>query len=78
MVAPMGHDRFDGCPYNQWIYRGPTLGLGDPLYRPFREILAEPHQRDRWPLLRLDHHDFNPQPWPAWTPEKDTERHAAS
>src|SRR4028119_975357 len=47
MVAPMGHDRFDGCPYNQWIYRGPTLGLGDPLHPPFRGVSPTPRPRPR-------------------------------
>jgi hypothetical protein len=28
-------------------------------------------------IFRLAHLDLTPQPMPAWTPEKDTERHAA-
>ena len=36
---------------NQWFLRGRTIEVGDPLYRPFREILAETHQRYGRPLF---------------------------
>jgi hypothetical protein len=37
--------------YNQWFLGGGTIGLGHPLYRPFRDILAEIHQRYERPLF---------------------------
>lgn len=36
---------------NQWFIGGGTIGLGHPLYRPFRDILAEVHQRYERPLF---------------------------
>jgi beta-glucosidase/6-phospho-beta-glucosidase/beta-galactosidase len=36
---------------NQWFLGGKTIGLGHSLYRPFREILAEVHQRYARPLF---------------------------
>jgi len=36
---------------NQWFLGGGTIELGHPLYRPFREILAEVHQRYERPLF---------------------------
>jgi beta-glucosidase/6-phospho-beta-glucosidase/beta-galactosidase len=36
---------------NQWFLRGKTIELGHSLYRPFREILAEVHQRYARPLF---------------------------
>jgi hypothetical protein len=36
---------------NQWFLGGETIKLGHPLYRPFREILAEIHQRYERPLF---------------------------
>lgn len=38
-------------PYNQWIYEGETIQRDSALYRPFREILAEVHERYGRPLL---------------------------
>jgi hypothetical protein len=38
-------------PYNQWIYKGPSVGRDSSLYRPLREILAEVHERYGRPLL---------------------------
>jgi hypothetical protein len=38
-------------PYNQWVYKGPTIHQGDPRYRPFREILREVHERYGRPLM---------------------------
>ncbi|HSU83629.1 MAG TPA: hypothetical protein VLR69_14490, partial [Thermoanaerobaculia bacterium] len=38
-------------PNNQWILDGPTLQRGDPLYRPFREILREAWERYGRPLM---------------------------
>jgi hypothetical protein len=38
-------------PYNQWIYKGPSLQPGHPLHRPFREILADLHARYGRPLV---------------------------
>ena len=36
---------------NQWIHNGRTLWLGDPLYRPFREILREFWERYGRPMF---------------------------
>jgi len=36
---------------NQWFLGGGTIERGDPLYRPFREILAEVWERYRRPLF---------------------------
>jgi beta-glucosidase/6-phospho-beta-glucosidase/beta-galactosidase len=36
---------------NQWLHDGPTLWRDDPLYRPFREMIAEVHRRYRRPLF---------------------------
>jgi len=36
---------------NQWTLRGPTIGLGHHLYRPFRSMLAEVHARYGRPVL---------------------------
>jgi hypothetical protein len=36
---------------NQWFLGGGTIELGHPLYRPFRDILAEVHQRYQRPLF---------------------------
>jgi beta-glucosidase/6-phospho-beta-glucosidase/beta-galactosidase len=36
---------------NQWFLRGGTIEVGHPLYRPFRDILAEIHQRYKRPVL---------------------------
>lgn len=38
-------------PDNQWILDGPKIGREHPLYRPFREILAEVHERYGRPML---------------------------
>ncbi len=38
-------------PRNQWVLHGPTIQRGEPLYRPFREILAEVHARYGRPLV---------------------------
>jgi hypothetical protein len=38
-------------PYNQWVYKGPTIHREDPRYRPFREILREIHERYGRPLV---------------------------
>ena len=38
-------------PVNQRIYRGRFVQLGDPLYRPFRELLLEVYDRYRRPML---------------------------
>jgi len=52
-----GEERFldvvgiDYYPYNQWIYRGPAIPVDSPLYRPFREILAEIYARYGRPIL---------------------------
>ena len=36
---------------NQWFLGGGTIELGHPLYRPFRDILAEVHARYERPLF---------------------------
>jgi glycosyltransferase involved in cell wall biosynthesis len=36
---------------NQWIDRGPTLRIGDPGYRPLRDMLASVYERYRRPML---------------------------
>jgi hypothetical protein len=36
---------------NQWFLGGGTIELGHPLYRPFRDILAEVHERYERPLF---------------------------
>ena len=36
---------------NQWILGGPTVELGHPLYRPFREILVETYARYGRPIF---------------------------
>ena len=36
---------------NQWFLGGGTIELGHPLYRPFRDILAEVYQRYKRPLF---------------------------
>jgi hypothetical protein len=36
---------------NQWFLGGGTIELGHPLYRPFRDILAEVHRRYERPLF---------------------------
>lgn len=36
---------------NQWYANGETIGLDDPNYRPFQDILAETHQRYGKPLM---------------------------
>jgi hypothetical protein len=38
-------------PNNQWILHGPAIERGDPLYRPFREILREAWERYGRPLV---------------------------
>ena len=38
-------------PWNQWIYNGPEIKLGHPLYRPLRDLLAEVYARYQRPLL---------------------------
>lgn len=38
-------------PYNQWVYKGPSLERDDPRHIPFREILAGMWERYRRPLL---------------------------
>lgn len=38
-------------PHNQWALRGGTIHRGDPLYRPFRDILVETWQRYGRPLF---------------------------
>ncbi|HEY4591853.1 MAG TPA: beta-glucosidase [Thermoanaerobaculia bacterium] len=38
-------------PNNQWILDGPTIERGEPLYRPFREILREAWERYGRPLV---------------------------
>jgi hypothetical protein len=38
-------------PWNQWIYNGPEIKLGDPRYRPLRDLLAEVYARYQRPLL---------------------------
>ncbi len=38
-------------PSNQWVMDGPKVNQGDPLYRPFREILEEIWQRFGRPML---------------------------
>lgn len=38
-------------PYNQWVYKGPTIHREDPRYRPFREILQEVHERYGRPVV---------------------------
>src|SRR5690606_8985342 len=38
-------------PHNQWYLNGATIRIGDPNYRPFREILAEVWQRYEKPVL---------------------------
>ena len=37
--------------YNQWINNGPTVKLGTPRYRPFREIIREVYDRYRRPFF---------------------------
>jgi hypothetical protein len=36
---------------NQWFLHGPTIACGDPLYKPFREILADVWERYGRPIL---------------------------
>jgi hypothetical protein len=36
---------------NQWFHRGATIPFGHHLYRPFRRMLAEVHERYRRPLF---------------------------
>jgi glycosyltransferase involved in cell wall biosynthesis len=36
---------------NQWVDRGPTLQIGEPGFRPLREMLAAVHERYRRPIL---------------------------
>ena len=38
-------------PRNQWELDGPTVHRGEPRYRPFRELLAEVHERYGRPLV---------------------------
>ncbi|HSK76234.1 MAG TPA: beta-glucosidase [Thermoanaerobaculia bacterium] len=38
-------------PYNQWVYKGPSLSRDDPRYRPFRDILADAWERYGRPIL---------------------------
>jgi hypothetical protein len=38
-------------PYNQWIYKGPSLEPDHPLHRPFRDILIDIHTRYGRPLV---------------------------
>ena len=38
-------------PYNQWFLNGRTIFLGDPLYRPFRQLLTQAWQRYRRPMF---------------------------
>ena len=38
-------------PVNQRIYRGRFIDIGDPLYRPFHDLLAEVYDRYRRPML---------------------------
>jgi hypothetical protein len=38
-------------PHNQWVLDGPGVRRGDPLYRPFREILQETWTRYDRPLI---------------------------
>jgi hypothetical protein len=38
-------------PYNQWVYKGPSLERDDPRHIPFRDILAGMWERYRRPLL---------------------------
>ena len=38
-------------PKNQWILDGPTIHRGEPLHRPFRDLLAEVHARYGRPLV---------------------------
>jgi beta-glucosidase/6-phospho-beta-glucosidase/beta-galactosidase len=38
-------------PYNQWVYKGPSLSRDDPRYRPFRDILADAWERYGRPVL---------------------------
>lgn len=50
---------------NQWILNGPTVELGDPLYRPLRDMLAETYERYGRPMLIAEtgaEGDFRP----AW------------
>jgi hypothetical protein len=36
---------------NQWVWRGPTVPLGDIRYRPFRSILTDVYKRYGRPIL---------------------------
>lgn len=38
-------------PHNQWLLDGPTIRRGEPLYRPFRDILGEIWERFGQPML---------------------------
>lgn len=38
-------------PNNQWVLDGPTIGRGDPRYRPFRRILMEVWERYGRPVI---------------------------
>lgn len=63
MLAGKQHPELGGSPdcldvmgvnyysYNQWFLRGDTIRRGDPLYRPFRDILIETYQRYQRPLF---------------------------
>ena len=50
---------------NQWIHNGRTIELGDPLYRPFSDMLAEAHNRYGRPLF-IAETGIEHQRRPAW------------
>jgi hypothetical protein len=59
-------------PYNQWVYKGPSLTREHPQHRPFREILADLALRYGRPLLLAETgaQDDERAPWLAYIGEE--------
>jgi hypothetical protein len=59
-------------PYNQWIYKGPSLERDHPFHRPFRDILGDVYARYRQPLLIAETGalDAARAPWLAYIGEE--------
>lgn len=59
-------------PYNQWVHQGESIGRNSSLYRPFREILAEIHERYGRPILIAETgaQDDDRAPWLAYLGEE--------
>lgn len=52
-------------PYNQWEQGGPMIDRSDARYRPFREMLAEVHERYRRPIFVAET-GIEDEARPAW------------